>query len=1271
MEEGEWPEEEYKPFTLASENKPTWKLPDDCEAYARPYFQNYHNERDLRDLVQANPRPDHFFCKAEKLDTSVQKGLKSKCGRLGEVAINRDSRLGAVQEKILRTTGPLGRIWETLDSARKSKADKRVDLGKLLQNVEQSMVLLGQAVVACRYNRRLEVMDAITKSMKESKQMLQTHDKELRDQELLFGKEFLEKVEKEEGQKPLEKGLFALTPPPTKRRRTFSPQKPGRSDRSSFKGEKRPFQGGSRYHQDGYGDLKKRGGFRGKSRGGAKNPRYVVLSHSVASTAICTEQSHSKHTEHTHSKHRTTVLLSSISHPTQSIHSTPHDTHSTRQGENRGSSKRGIGKLGEINKRPDHSEHGKRVLDSVHTDTEFPRTTQPQILGKRKRVDQPRSSRNDEQRCNKTGHAGTEPVCGSHISQRKERWRSKAYLQSQTAEHGSGVQAFQDGRSTNAENSTTTRRLDDQTGSKRCIPLCGNEPRTQEISEVQLERDIVRVPMSPLRARISPSGLYEASEAYNSLCEKDRNEVTDLPRRHADNASRSATASPRRQNFGQPLGTLGVRNQCTEIKPNPPTKVRVSGNDDKQRNDDHESPTEESGSSHSEMQAVAANPDMQSARSSRAHRDAVCNNDGDFTGTPPIPLSANAEDERTDEVTHLQQFSPVKPAMQTRVEMVATTPRSSEWQDHHSKPTGPDHGNGCKLAGLGSINEFPHDERALDGSRAERTDQCSRAESSLAGSSDADKTSKLQTRAHQIRQCHDSISHKQKRRHEIGQSDCYNKELVELLPGEKHDHNRRIPSGQEQHDSGRFVTRESGRKRLEAEREGVPKDQQSFGPLPNRFVCKPNEQTDTDVYELESRPGGSWKRRLDDIVERASRVCFPTILPHRQMPGENQEGGSRVGPHHSGMADATVVCSDLATDDTDADHSTQRQRSPGITLGRIASFDSKRHTSISGMEDFRQRKQMQGLSEDAAALATKAWRKGTRSAYDSAWAKWDSWCNQRSIDPVSSSVEEVAEFLTGMFKAGYEYSTINLHRSAISALHEELEGLPVGQHSLIKKIMTGVFQEKPPQPRYNETWDVDVVLQYISNLGRNEDLSDTELTHKLAMLLALTTASRVSEIQALNVEFMLDKTTEIVFTLPQHIKTTRVGQKPHTVTLQAYEQEELDVVACLRTYVLRTAAWRDTDSRHKLLLGTVAPHNPVKPCTVANWLKKLMAAAGIDVTKYKAHSTRAAATSKAKAGGLSVADILKQANWSRSRTFARYYDRDANDSKFAETVLHH
>jgi len=43
---------------------------------------------------------------------------------------------------------------------------------------------------------------------------------------------------------------------------------------------------------------------------------------------------------------------------------------------------------------------------------------------------------------------------------------------------------------------------------------------------------------------------------------------------------------------------------------------------------------------------------------------------------------------------------------------------------------------------------------------------------------------------------------------------------------------------------------------------------------------------------------------------------------------------------------------------------------------------------------------------------------------------------------------------------------------------------------------------------------------------------------------------------------------------------------------------------------------------------------------------------GIDTNTFSAHSTCGAATSKAKAVGLPVREILKAANWSLSSTFA-------------------
>ena len=65
-----------------------------------------------------------------------------------------------------------------------------------------------------------------------------------------------------------------------------------------------------------------------------------------------------------------------------------------------------------------------------------------------------------------------------------------------------------------------------------------------------------------------------------------------------------------------------------------------------------------------------------------------------------------------------------------------------------------------------------------------------------------------------------------------------------------------------------------------------------------------------------------------------------------------------------------------------------------------------------------------------------------------------------------------------------------------------------------------------------------------------------------------------------------------------------------------------------------------------------------------------MASAGIDVSHYKAHSTRAASTSAAARVGVSTAQILLTADWSSANTFSKFYKRDVPCSEeYGRAVL--
>jgi hypothetical protein len=133
-------------------------------------------------------------------------------------------------------------------------------------------------------------------------------------------------------------------------------------------------------------------------------------------------------------------------------------------------------------------------------------------------------------------------------------------------------------------------------------------------------------------------------------------------------------------------------------------------------------------------------------------------------------------------------------------------------------------------------------------------------------------------------------------------------------------------------------------------------------------------------------------------------------------------------------------------------------------------------------------------------------------------------------------------------------------------------------------------------------------------------------------------------------------------------KTRKTGQGPLTIEFVRYpEDPKLDVVSCIQEYKDRTAPIRGDTKQ--FLISYVKPHKAVVPCSIARWLQMLMQLAGIDVSKYKAHSTRSAATSKAKIMGLSAQEIMERANWKRESTFSRFYHKDTKEQNFQKSVL--
>ena len=122
------------------------------------------------------------------------------------------------------------------------------------------------------------------------------------------------------------------------------------------------------------------------------------------------------------------------------------------------------------------------------------------------------------------------------------------------------------------------------------------------------------------------------------------------------------------------------------------------------------------------------------------------------------------------------------------------------------------------------------------------------------------------------------------------------------------------------------------------------------------------------------------------------------------------------------------------------------------------------------------------------------------------------------MNPLSATVG--VNFLAILYDEGMGYSALNTARSALSTVFTLQNNQTFGIHPLVTRFMKGVFETRPSLPRYSETWDVNVVLDYIAGLGQPEDQDLKMLTYKTVMLLALLTSQRRQTLHALDITNM-------------------------------------------------------------------------------------------------------------------------------------------------------
>ena len=148
--------------------------------------------------------------------------------------------------------------------------------------------------------------------------------------------------------------------------------------------------------------------------------------------------------------------------------------------------------------------------------------------------------------------------------------------------------------------------------------------------------------------------------------------------------------------------------------------------------------------------------------------------------------------------------------------------------------------------------------------------------------------------------------------------------------------------------------------------------------------------------------------------------------------------------------------------------------------------------------------------------------------------------NGRSVVPPSADMTITTD-------ASLQYSTLTSYRSALSATLPQIDGKQVRQHPMVVRLLQGMFNQRPLTLKYQEIWDVGLVVKHIQDGLRTVDLSLKELSKRTVTLLAICNASRASDIQALDIRFRRSETDNMVFTIQGLNKTRRSGPPKQVV----------------------------------------------------------------------------------------------------------------------------
>ena len=174
------------------------------------------------------------------------------------------------------------------------------------------------------------------------------------------------------------------------------------------------------------------------------------------------------------------------------------------------------------------------------------------------------------------------------------------------------------------------------------------------------------------------------------------------------------------------------------------------------------------------------------------------------------------------------------------------------------------------------------------------------------------------------------------------------------------------------------------------------------------------------------------------------------------------------------------------------------------------------------------------LTKEAMELISGATRDSTKAKYNCIIRKWTRYC-QRFGYSLFATTNNYANFIAAEFRErNLKWSYLKSYASALKNYTKNVNT------DLLKQLLKGVYNARPPVPKYCVVWDVKVVLDFLSAMRTDTLMLLSQKVTTLLMILSGNRVNMLTHMKLTNLIVNMDM-GECTFTFDEVLKHSRPG----------------------------------------------------------------------------------------------------------------------------------